>query len=402
MWVRQQFVEWATLVMLLSCLGVSQAETYADTYARESGGGRPVPGFYGSIEANLVSDENIRRTDSDEQFSLVPMIKPDLSWVAVERKHVFRLGYQGTYARFLSNHFEDFDDTTLYGDAFLSHSKKLRTAFGAAFRRGHDERGASGIIDIFQRPNIWNQWSFKAEGLYGRKIAKAQAGLRWEADRRRYLNNNQDFRDYNDWRLTGLFVYNLGSKTQLFFEPSYEKRNYLSSFDNVTDDLDNSTMRYLLGVSWELTAKTTGVFKAGYYNRDYDGDIYEDGDGLALSADITWQPKTYSKVNLILSRDINDATQTVATNYVSTLAKLSWEHQLPRFKTLEIGVSYQNDEYNALRDDDIYNVNIGFSQSLSRRLSVGIRYDYDNRDSNLIGNNYKDNRITLGVRYVFR
>ncbi len=398
---------WLNGFFRLLCLGgllvgvvETQAATYADTYA--SAGGRPVPGVYGNAEVKLVSDDNIRRTDSDEQFSLVPMLVPDLQWIGVERKHVFRAGYKGHYARFLSNHYEDFDDTTLYGDAFLSHSQKLRSAFGAAFRRGHDARGASGIIDLSQRPHIWNRWSFRAEGLYGRKIAKAQVGLRWEADRQRYLNNGQDFRDFNQWRLTGLFVYNLGSKTQLFFEPSYEKRDYLRSSNAALPELDNDTMHYLIGASWDFTAKTSGVFKIGYYDRNYDASRYEDGNGLALSADITWKPKTYSEVNLLLSRDINDATQSLATNYVATIARLTWTHQLPRFKTLELGIRYENDDYNVQRDDDVYNLNVGLTQSLSRRVSLGIRYDHDFRDSNLSGNNFRDNRVTIGLRYVFR
>ena len=397
---------WDRCCWIVSILGVMifgaevRAATYADTYANS--GGRPLPGAHGLVEFKLMSDNNIRRTDGDKQFSLVPIISPDLTWIGVERKHVFRLGYQGDYARFLSNHFEDYDDTTLYGDAFLSHTQKLRSAFGLGFKRGHDARGASGIINLSQRPNTWNRWSFRAEGLYGRKIAKAQVGLRWEADRQRYLNNEQDYRDYNQWRLTGLFVYNLGAKTQLFFEPSYEVRDYLRSFDNTFAELDNDTVHYLLGFSWDMSSKTTGVFKIGYFDRNYDSGRYEDGNGLAVSADLTWKPKTYSTVNLVLSRDINDATQTAATNYVSTLAKLSWVHELPRFKTLEIGVSYQNDDYNVRREDDIYGFNIGFSQSLSRRLSVGIRYDFDHRNSNLESNDYRDNRVTIGVRYLMR
>ncbi len=69
-------------------------------------------------------------------------------------------------------------------------------------------------------------------------------------------------------RMVGTLFWNLGPKTQLLAEVTRYDENYLNNFFKANYQLDSSEWRYQVGATWKATAKTTGEFRIGYYQRD--------------------------------------------------------------------------------------------------------------------------------------
>lgn len=383
-------------VVVSAMCSAAQAESYG-TYSitPTDNDGRVVPGFYPNVEFDIGHDDNVLRTETNKQSSTVALLKPELQWIGVIRKHLVRVGYQGEYSRYFDASSEDYKDHFLGADVTLDLTPKFNLNAGAAYRIGHENRGAAGVLNIASEPNRWKEWSTKVEALYGRRIATAQVGVSYEHRDREFTNNAQGVRDFDGNILTLVGYYNLGPKTQLLIEPSFADFSYPNSIQ------DNKVRKLLAGVTWTATAKTTGKFKIGRYEKDFDSVTLGDASGASLDMEVIWEPKTYSQVVIKASRDTNDSIVGGSASYESSVFSVDWNHDLTDLTQMQLGVSYENDEYDVAREDDFYDAYLGVSYSLTRDFTVGARYDYSRRDSSVPGNDYRDNLLTLGIKTTF-
>jgi hypothetical protein len=355
-----------------------------------------VPGFYANVELDLVYDDNILLTDDAVTPSIDSMIfeaRPELQWVGTLGKHMARFGYQGYYAWHEARSTSNFDDHYVGGDVTLDLTQKLNVNLTADYREEHEVRTAVAL-PLGAGPNLWEQWAVAGQVVYGRRVAKAQVALKGEYWERDYTNNGQSFRDYDADALTLTLFYNLGPKTQLLIEPSYTDYVYPNSAQ------DNDVVRMLAGVTWEATAKTTGEFKIGWHEKEFD--IGPTDSGLSLESRIVWKPKSYSTVTGALSRYVYDsAVGGGSLSYEATVANLDWEHDLTALTQFQAGLRYESDSYDTGRDDDLFDAYLGVSYALKRWMTIGARYDYAQRDSSDAGNDYTDNRFMIGVKATY-
>lgn len=356
-----------------------------------------VPGFYPNVELDYGYDDNVKRAESNTRDSTFAHLMPDLRWVGAFGKHVVRVGYLGGYAKYFDEPDENYMDHYLGADVKLDLTQKLDVNAGVGFRRGHETRFQTTGNDGAD-PNVWNQWNAKLEAIYGRRIATAQIGAAYEHTDRKYKNNGQDIRDYVGDVITLTGYYNLGPRTQLLVEPSYGTYEYLKT------DQDNDVVKILAGVVWTATAKTTGKARIGAYNKDFDIEkaLQKDTSGTWVDLEVVWEPKTYSTVVLRARRDTKDAALGTGGSYESTLLSAAWEHELTETTELQLGLSYQSDNYVEVnRDDDFIGAYIGISRAITRNITVGARYDFTQRDSSVINNDFDNNMITVGLRTTF-
>ncbi len=356
-----------------------------------------VPGFYPAIELDLAYDDNIFRTETGTVDSMLFEARPDLQWVGVMGKHVVRLGYQGYYGMYEATSDANFDDHFLGADVTLDLTKKFNLNLTADYRREHEPYSVA-VVPVGTRPNLWQQWAVGGEAVYGRRIATAQVALKAVHRNREYTNNGQDFRDRDEDELTFTFFYNLGPKTQLLVEPSLIRYSYHATGST----FDNDLKRLLVGVTWDATAKTTGVFKVGYHDKQFDNGV-GDTKGLSTEAKMIWKPKTYSTVTATLSRNAYDSALGGGSRaFEALIAQLDWVHELTRLTELQAGLRYEKDDYDVGRNDDVSEAHVGLSYALRRWLTVGIRYDYQQRASNQAGADFDDNRIAIGLKAALR
>jgi polysaccharide biosynthesis protein VpsM len=357
--------------------------------------GNVLPGFYPNVELDAGYDDNVLRTDGNKKSSSLVLLKPEFQWVGAMGKHRVRAGYQGEYVRFFDQTDDNYFDHFLGADTTLDLTRKLNVNAALSYRRSHEDRGAAGVINQALKPNRWRQWTGKVEVLYGRRIAIGQIGLSYEHRDREFTNNNQSVRDYQADVLTLTGYYNLGSRTQLLVEPSQAKFTYPNSID------DNTVDKLMAGVTWSATAKTTGRFKIGRYDKNFDNTTLKDASGLSLDMEVVWEPKTYSQVVFKARRESNDSVVGGSSSYESSVASVEWKHDFSFPIQLQFGASYENDSYDVGREDDYFVTYIGFERPIAHNLNLVARYHYAQRDSSVAGFDYDDNQVFFGVKTKF-
>ncbi|HEB96954.1 MAG TPA: hypothetical protein ENI96_11060 [Sedimenticola thiotaurini] len=343
-------------------------------------------GFDFNVEGQVRYDDNVYRTlDRFAESDTLFVLKPELSWTALRGKHRFDLSYQGDYAAYLDVTDLNYDDHLLEGRALLDHSYRLNSEYTLGYRRDHDRPGQTDALSIpvGEVDKWWDAYG-DARVTYGRDDSKGQIVGQLNYHQRRYTNNRQEFRDYNLVQAIGTFYYRVAPKTRMLFELDFSDYDYQKR-DLFGNNQSNKQYLYLTGVRWEATAKTTGIFKIGYRNRDYDSDLYGDLSGLALWLDGIWKPNTYTRVTFGAAEDNQNSAQRFSNGYVRRYIRGGIDHGITPRTLISAKVQYGTDTFEGPfdRKDNRWYLRLGVSHSLRRWLDVGAEYRFEQRDSSL-------------------
>lgn len=80
----------------------------------------------------------------------------------------------------------------------------------------------------------------------------------------------------------------------------------------------------------------------------------------------------------------------------------SWNWRMARRTNLLIDGGWQHQEFGvAGQSDDLWDLGVGVSRSVSRKIDTNVEYRHTERESNLADRGYRENRITAGVNIRF-
>lgn len=361
------------------------------TFAQTATNNETTKGFTANTHLEVQHDDNIRRTGSFEQSDTLVILKPELQWLTLFGKHQLDASYKGDYGFYSDEDDLNFDDHAVKLHGLFDHSRRISTDIVLGYKQDHDDPGSTNAQTI--NAGEFNRFTDKhAKGtlFYGKKQSKGQLALRINHNELSYDNNQQGYRDHDRDTITATFYYRIAPKTRLLFETAYTEYDYesLSNFSDGTSanssfNQSNDDTRYLLGVEWQGTAKTTGIFKIGQQDKEYDSTLYNDISGLTLSLDMIWKPNTYTTVKVGASRDTDESAQAFTSGFVSEYIHADYSHLLtPRTKiTANIGYGDEEYAYAISRNDKRKELDLGIEHELRRWLVLGAKLQYESRDS---------------------
>jgi hypothetical protein len=181
-------------------------------------------------------------------------------------------------------------------------------------------------------------------------------------------------------------------KTSLFVEYQYVKFSYDAS------DEDNNSEHYVYGgVTWDVTAKSTGRIQAGYLTKQYDRSSQGNYSNFVfdVSIDHNFDPK--NSVKLLASRRTHETNMEGTLFYTTTGFLLEYYHRITGKITARGGVGYGQDKYSGgiPRTDNTWKAALWLFYQVKRWLRIELGYDYTNRNSNIDEFNYKNNTFYL-------
>ena len=201
------------------------------------------------------------------------------------------------------------------------------------------------------------------------------------------------------------------------FETSYVVYGYDSNTAQ-----DGSATQIALGLTWDVTAKSTGFAKAGFQWKRYDDQSQalgtENGSYYTLSAGMRhcFTPRTV--LTLDLTRASQESSFKENPYYLMTTFDASLTQRLTSKLYARAGVRYGRDEYpNATSYDNPFDTSTGLESGkrtdttlgasvslgfdVTRWLSLELAYGGERRNSSFDTFDYDVNRVTLGARAAF-
>ncbi len=334
-----------------------------------------------TIGIDFGYDDNLTLSNSQQIDSTFTVISPGLRVEIPGNRSFLAVSYEGELGAYHDSSLDDFDDHKFRAEYRYDPTARTGIDMYAEYRKAHDQRGTGarqgdqGLIDL--EPDEYDAFGFGGRWAYG--AVGAQGRIELEAGKvdLEYQNNREftRFRDREDLFWGGTFYWRIAPKTSALVQYQWADIDY----DSI--GLDSEETRYLVGVTWEATAKTSGTVKFGRLDKDFDDPAREDYNGATWEAEISWSPKTYSVFTLAASRE-TDETDGFGDFVLREDVTLAWRHNWSdRFRTVvDIGIG-DDDHRSNIRKDDLFFWGLAARWQFNRYFQLGAGVKYFERDS---------------------
>ncbi|UTW10622.1 outer membrane beta-barrel protein [Marinobacterium rhizophilum] len=352
--------------------------------------------FTPTVKLSESYDDNFREVASpDEESSWITTIEPSFVLAAQDRMNVYSLGYRFNSEFYHSSHDDDNTDHFLNADAHMEFTSRSRLDLAAAYSKQEDTGDTTSLVENDK------YHSYNVGGVYGYGAESATMQLEFGANRawKRYDNegalNLDKERDTDS--LSATAYYRVAPKTRALFEVRYNDYDYVTF-----NTLDSDSMAYLLGLTWDATARTTGTAKIGYEEKDFDDAARKDPSATVWEVGVSWQPRSYSTFTLNTRQGIDEGS--VEENFIeTTTTSLNWNHAWSSYLSTDVNFSHTEEDYDnvANRQDEKDSIALGLNYEMRRWLSLGLGYKYTERDSNVAAENFDRNLVQASATLSF-
>ncbi|MBT5457621.1 MAG: outer membrane beta-barrel protein, partial [Rhodospirillaceae bacterium] len=148
--------------------------------------------------------------------------------------------------------------------------------------------------------------------------------------------------------------------------------------------------------------KLFGDVFGGYRRQDYEDTTLAPIDGATYGGALTWNATGLTTVKASVTRNVVETTQVGASGYFSTKFKGSVDHELLRNLILGGYGSFTINDYEGNgRDDEDIETGVYARYLMQRNLHLSAGYDYQQRESNFVGGDFKKNVFMLRLSAQF-
>ncbi|NMH65371.1 outer membrane beta-barrel protein [Shewanella salipaludis] len=336
------------------------------------------------LNSKLKHDDNIASSSANEEESWVLEVTPALRAQLLRGADQYSLDVAVAAGRYFSSSDDDYVDFRLGGDAAVELNQSNRFNLNALWLKGHEDRGtgvSEGAGNAQDEPNKFTSYDLGGYYEYGAMTTPARIRLNAKLHDKDYTNFEAvtRYKDYASYALGTAFYYDTRANTSLVAEVSQENISY----DEIdpSGDRDNSSRDYKLGVDWQATAATAGSFRIGYQQKDFDNQAREDFGGLAWLLSVTWQPLTYSTLQLNSGRKAKDPS--TDGDYIrETSYGINWTHEWSPIWSTDAGFSRMKEAYTGIdRDDTLDSFNLSVTYAAARWLTMKAGVDISDKSS---------------------
>jgi hypothetical protein len=212
-----------------------------------------------------------------------------------------------------------------------------------------------------------------------------------------YKSDLGSFRDRRDNGLSASVTYKLSPKIGLIAEYKYLDISYDKS-----SELDSSEHYLMGGISWNITAKSKGLLRAGYGVKNFDHSL---GSYSSFSFEAQLDHRFTPKTSLSFSayRKTNETNVMGMAFSLTNGLDVKLRHLLTSRLTSSAGFLIANDNYKKWPeltgdiDSRLYQVDLAFQYSFRRWLKGGIGYAYTIKNSSRSELEYRSNTFYFNI-----
>ena len=225
-----------------------------------------------------------------------------------------------------------------------------------------------------------------------------------------YDPSSQKFRDRDLWTATGQGGYTFSPGYSGFFRGEFSDRNFqnlanplpLPAPPNSRVSQDSQGYELVVGVASEITNLISGEASIGYFDQNYDSSALKDISGVSFRVDLGWEITKMTSLRLTASQDVVDSTTAGSGGILYTNAGFGVDHELTPEANLKFDFGFYNGDYKGIdREDDGFRVSLGADYRMSRFVHLDLLYSFEDRDSNVAGQDFTRHQVSFGVRLQY-
>jgi len=365
--------------------------------------------IYPELTLGLEFTDNVFGTSANEESDTIAVITPSVRFQTTWSNH--ELSGDASVTR--REHF-DFSDESVWNATAgiggqLDITREANLNAGARYSSLTEPRTSAGAAGQAAEPIEYDTWAayFGGERAAGR--LKVQG--RFDYNTFDYQDAplfgggivDQDFRDREEYVLTGRGDYAISPDTAVFARLRYNDRAYDLSPPNVPLLRDSDGYTFDIGADFDVRGVARGVVGLGYTEQDYESAALPDIDGLSIEGLVEWFPTQLTTVTFSASRSVQDSAVAGSGGFFATSAGVNIDHELRRNVVLSAGFTLSEDDYAGIdRTDDRINVTAGVTYYLNRTAGIRASYSYMDQDSSGAAGNQDYSKNVIGLSLVLR
>lgn len=212
------------------------------------------------------------------------------------------------------------------------------------------------------------------------------------------IEDNSD-RDKNSYGGYARASYRVGKGTEVFLRGSYDMRSFHKKIDRNGVNRDSHGYRADAGVKLFLTHLLEGEAFAGYSRQSFKAPL-QSVSGFDFGARLNYYATELMTVHLTASRTLGDTTLAGASVSNDQSFGLGVDYELLRNLILQAGGDYTFSDYEGIaRRDKYLEAYLNAKYLINRYLSADASYIYSQRRSNVAGQGFTDNSVSLGLHF---
>jgi polysaccharide biosynthesis protein VpsM len=341
-------------------------------------------------------DDNILLSNTNKRASNFTLLNPGLRLLTRGELGQFAVDYDLKRAIYNSSSDDDYRDSRLAATVDLIPASSLGFRIGGLYSLGHDPRGSTDR-GVSAEPDKYDLSGANALIALGANGARGRIEVEGGSYKRHYTNNRATtfLSDRSNDAAAARFFVRIAPKTSLVFEAREDKFDYESS----ASIFDSKERRYLGGITWDVTAITSGTFKVGRIKKNFDNPALKDYSGTGWEGNVRWSPLSYSVIDFNTAKTFMEATglgEFILTKRYGAV----WTHGWNSRFTSALTAVRTDDAYNGFaRNDKSTSVGLKLGYKFMPNLTIGGEVTHTKRDSNISVFEYKKNvyMLTIGV-----
>jgi polysaccharide biosynthesis protein VpsM len=337
-------------------------------------------------------DDNLFLRPTNEKSSNLTIFNPGFQLQARRQNALYKLAVDAVNGDYSDSSADNYLDRTFRGSGEWVFSNSAGLLLGLNSDYLHDARGSTDR-PFGNEPDTYRDNGANVLFAYGANDAKGRIELAAGTAQKRYLDNRSYTvaADRDTDNLRGTAFFRVMPRTSVLFEASQFKYDYTLS----SSTLDSKENRYMVGVTWEATALTSGTVKVGNLKKDFSSSVRNDFSGSNWEAAVQWSPMTYSRFDFYTLKTIYDTTG-IGDFVLSKRSGVAWKHDWNSKLSSIVNYNYIQDDFlgaGSSRKDDINALGFKVNYKLSRVFTLGADYTYTDRDSNIPDFRFKRNQF---------
>jgi len=317
----------------------------------------------------------------------------------IERRFLALLAYRADLERFSENSSQDFDHHRATALLSLRGRGGLGLILTEQYAISHDDRG-TGIPG-----ELYSYETFLGAARLSYGFGKLRARVEYASFDVDYEKAFTDYKDRADVALSGYLYYDFSPRASAFLQ-----------YEDVDIDYEQGVLpdarehRYFGGLQWDITAKSSGLLKAGYGVRDFDDPSREEARHFVLSGNLRQRLTPKTLVDVSLSRKREESDLQVTNFVVDESVRAGISHAITAKLSSALALSYSGRTYEPelssggvtkKRKDDVFEGSVSFSYRPYRWLAAEVGYEYSERESSFPEFMYENNRAYFRVTASF-
>lgn len=357
-----------------------------------------------TLQTGISSNSNFFSTPDDEATRLIWTVTPKVNAVIKDGPDSYKLDLSTSSALHNKETVDNYTQVNIGTAIQKEFTSQHRLDFSADVDWLYESRGrglTEGLGDAVSELVKYQLQNAEVRYEYGALSSKAQMAFDLGFFSKKYENFREvsQYRDYDKSLIGVTGYYNTQAATRTFIEVKQENYRYnVLEVDGVSRDSDDR--KALIGIEWEATALTSGSFKLGYQNKDFDDSERKSFSGLSWEAAVNWKPLSYSTFQLVTSRAAKDPL--VQGDYIKeSVLGVNWTHYWSDYLSSFASVDYVDEQYtgDVGRKDKTKSLRLGGNYVSNNFGMISTFVDFIDKSSTQ--SSIEFDRIIVGINFTF-